>query len=226
MKDRPILFSGPMVRQILAGQKTQTRRTVKGLPHDVRRVVRMRDAYVFAAPRRFVEVGGQQIPVVEECVNLRCPYGTPGDRLWVREAFLVDHEGMTYAADGAEIEPPEHPAPGLKWEGKEGRHPSIHLPRWASRIMLEITSIGVERVQAISETDIRAEGIPAKSADAPGWLEGRFPNATASLWDKCAALYQWRVCWQQLHGPESWEANPWVWAISFKRIDPSKGGSN
>jgi hypothetical protein len=179
MKERPILFSAPMVRGILAGTKVQTRRVVKP------------------------QAMGQWGPVVP------CPYGQPGDRLWVREAwdFIPEGDpgtpscaGIRYWADaGYELRtPPSNYNPMLY--GKERVRPSIHMPRWASRITLEVTGVRVERLQDISEADARAEGI--SRADCPDW------HATTD----------YRALWESIHGPGSWAANPWVWVVEFKRV--------
>jgi hypothetical protein len=149
VSDRGIIFSAPMVRALLAGTKTQTRRLVKPPP------------------------GGRPDPA------LRSPYGRPGDHLWVREAFRIEEESgaIVYRADD------DRPA---RW-----RSP-IHMPRHASRIRLAITAIGIERLQAISDADARAEGFPVTDPrDA------------------------YRATWRRLHGPDAWAANPWVWVIGF-----------
>ena len=168
MKERPILFSAPMVRAILDGSKTQTRRVVKG-------------------------------EVVEGGVAEGCPHGTVGDRLWVRETFRLSvpaHDGQTgfaiYKSDFS------NPPQGL-WK------PSIYMPRKASRITLEITDVRVERLKDISESDARAEGVQASN--------------TAEMKDgsPCYSL-PYRALWETINGTGSWDLNPWVWAITFKRI--------
>jgi hypothetical protein len=161
MKERPVLFSGPMVRALLDGSKTQTRRVCKPMNQWVEqacREVRMIDG----APHHFLK--GASAPLEK----LRSPYGQPGDHLWVRETFalsVIDPDGgspqdepenwdVIYRAD------PDQPGGG--WTDGEGNEiaapwkPSIHMPRWASRILLEIVSVRVERLQAIGETDARA----------------------------------------------------------------------
>ena len=177
--ERPILFSAPMVRAILAGTKTQTRRTVK-ITH------------------RTPGLAACLLPVDPAWVRPKvaaelCPYGAPGDRLWVRETFgtrIVNDwpnpvGPIIYRADG-------------NWEHNPGRwHPSIHMARRWSRITLEITSIRVERLQEISEADCRAEGLGDSVDRAHHW---------------------YRVLWDQINGPGSWDASPWVWVIEFKRV--------
>lgn len=201
MKDRPILFSAPMVRAILAGTKTQTRRALKPQPiYDGR----------FAGGWKVVGKNGHEAATCSPLIAELCPYGQPGDRLWVREAWLDlqgtgiervtgDPSRYAYAADtpsgshGDECRKNY----GLKWR------PSIHMPRAASRITLEITGVRVERLQDISEEDALAEGVN-NSLHMPG---GRFANENfAHLW--------WTI-----HGDGSWEENPWVWVVEFKRVE-------
>jgi len=177
MKERPILFGAPMVRALIAGSKTQTRRIVK--PHHL----------------KFFDQSA--VDMVGAWDKRPFPYGKPGDRLWVREAWApkeIDPECIIicYRATDDECNGP--------WK------PSIHMPRWASRITLEITGVRVERLQEISEADAIAEGCQ-NSLHLPG---GRFANENyAHLW--------WSI-----HGDESWEKNPWVWVIEFKKV---RGGA-
>lgn len=180
MKERPIIFSGPMVRAILDGRKTQTRRAVKPQP---------------------LWVASPGVPFktmdADPKGTINCPYGQPGDRLWVRESIHVmqpRHDGDTgsvlYRADGHG-----------DWIGKW--HPSIHMPRWASRITLEVVSVRVERLNGISEKDAKAEGYKSQSI-----MEN--PDA-GRLW--------FRDLWQSINAPGSWAENPWVWVVEFKRVE-------
>lgn len=181
MKERPILFSGPMVRAILDGRKTQTRRIVKPQPTN---------DYVTFMPLSSELVGvTKHGGPIDNRGWLHCPYGKTGDRLWVRETWCPDVEPYTfrYKADGGE--------PLERWR------PSIHMPRWASRITLEVVSVRVERLQDISEEDALAEGITLVE-------RGTSP------------VDQFNKLWESINGPGSWEANPWVWVVSFKRIEP------
>lgn len=233
MKERPILFSGPMVRALLDGSKTQTRRIMK--PQLVYGPV----AGLFNSwylPRR--DGGGTLYPNGKDKILSECPYGQPGDRLWVRETFVQgwDYDPVTdcikqfdetghpipiqtwYRADGTDIGWCD--ADG--WEANTPWKPCIHMPRAASRITLEITSVRVERLQSISEADAQAEGVEDVTAQvAPrdpefrfwkryrdGGLNGYTDNAIASY----ASL------WTEINGPGSWEANPWVWAMTFRRL--------
>jgi hypothetical protein len=175
MTERGILFSAPMVRALLAGTKTQTRRV--------------------ARPKRSIE------PMTDEC-----PFGMPGDRLWVREAWTyagtLDPGIVVYRADYPACVPERFenipPAEALKWR------PSIHMPRAASRIALEVTEVRVERLQEISEADAAAEGIQ-ELIDAGVDHDGT-PRDT------------YRTLWEALNGAGSWDANPFVWAVSFRRV--------
>ncbi len=177
-KSRPILFSAPMIRAILDGRKSQTRRVVKN-PEDY----------------------GCQIPGPA----IITPYGRPLDRLWVRETFgLVDESDgkqCVYRADSGPI----HEAT-TKWK------PSIFMPRWASRITLEIISIRVERLQEISEADAIAEGI----SKGPVKL---WKGATPSGKPLQTAKEQFKTLWDTINAKKQpWSSSPWVWVIEFKRV--------
>lgn len=225
IKERPILFSAPMVRAILDGQKTQTRRVVKP---------RGRNS-LFA-----VEADGSPAwsdsyildPGNDEWRMRDCPYGQLGDRLWVRETVACgacapgkpshwspsfwrreqgtpsNPNGLWYAADGLA---PERPITERgKWT------PAIHMPRWASRILLEIASVRVERLNDCSEADALAEGVRETSL---GDLHMIGPDGCGAL-PRAAAppLVLWEFLWRNINGDTSWEANPWVWVVEFKRI--------
>ena len=161
VKERPILFNGPMVRAILEGCKTQTRREIKNNP--------LLNA---GFTDEFILLPGNASAFV-------CPFGVVGDRLWVKETF-EDDEG--------------------------GWRPSIFMPRWASRITLEITDVRVQRLQEITEEDARAEGYHPKINDSlPDWT----------------AKESFKILWDSLNAKRGldWDKNPWVWALSFKRVD-------
>jgi hypothetical protein len=191
MKERPILFSAPMVRAIREGRKTMTRRVVKGRALD------------------WLDEVGFTPDFVASKDNAMCPYGKPGDRLWVRETWqgplydepLTDEDDIytpafcVYKADG--VPKPEFINSDdemvCRWR------PSIHMPRWASRITLEIVSVRVERLRDISMDDVFAEGcMLSTSKDEPR----DFQNL-----------------WESISGAGSWAANPWVWVVEFKRAD-------
>lgn len=205
-KERPILFSGEMVRAILEGRKTQTRRIVKHAGDDSR---------IYWNP---VVVGGYGGWLNDHGRPRPCPYGKPGDRLWVRETWAEvegykDHTGrdpgsIWYRADGqcrfvGSDEPYE---PGIaEAELRVDRwRPSIHMPRHASRILLEITDVKVERLNDISAEDAVAEGVEAFAKDHN--LTGYWTTAFARLWNS-------------IHGDGAWNVNPFVWAIAFRRIN-------
>jgi len=233
MKERPILFSSPMVRAILSGQKTQTRRTIRCACNSMHHGKLLGDWSLSVPPRQWDGkeelwnfrsrkrlqpsdwIESYQTDVDDHAMApVRCPYGQPGDRLWVREPFCLAHpesnridDGRPTRADGRwcfylatepDIEASEDDARS-PWK------PSIHMPRWASRITLEVLSVRVERLQDISEEDARAEGVCA--IDLPGALDD-VPLAMPR--DRFAVL------WSKISGPESWEANPWVWVVTFR----------
>lgn len=202
MKERPILFSAPMVRALLAGTKTQTRRALKPQPSEFvgGPGVTLRDG----SPAPLIALDDSVEPYGRE---IACPYGQPGDRLWVRETF--GFSGSGYIPDiHFRATNPEAPILG-RW------HPSIHMRRIDSRITLEITSVRVERLQDISEADAQAEGatpIPdpcdhVRLACADIGCSGPQPHRVG-----------FRALWQDINGPGSWDANPWVWAIEFRRV--------
>lgn len=201
MKERPILFSGPMVRGLLDGSKTQTRRVVKPQPTTEIRSGLMGHWSIQPDVREF-----------------SCPYGQPGDRLWVRERFCPIYPQDPTYNNGEPIEY-DYAATyvhgyrlgdslGLKKKWK----PSIHMPRAASRITLEITGVRVERLQDISEADAIAEG--AKQTDGQWWTHDPSDPITGN-----DPVESYRRLWESINGPGSWDANPWAWAIEFKRVE-------
>lgn len=210
MKERPILFSAPMVRAILAGTKTQTRRVVKPQPHDPAEGT-------YAAPSMIHGTGSytQDHMLADGFDGGTCPYGQPGDRLWVREAWrteasydaikpsllpvgLRDTLAVPFWYD-ADLCGNTSGIPGLQ-PGKY--RPGMFMPREASRITLEIVGVRVELLQDISDADATAEGTP-HSLHLQG---GRFAN------ENFAHL------WECINGDGSWDANPWVWVVEFKRV--------
>ncbi|NML34889.1 hypothetical protein HHL14_29200 [Paraburkholderia sp. G-4-1-8] len=209
MKERPILFSGPMVRALLDGSKTQTRRVVK--PQPVEQTGWVGGAYWGRRPARGI------LPADQWCIRDMlqfCPYGQPGDRLWVRETWRGVVE---ISAPGAPLEygvaryvPDERYCRRVEYQATQGRdsepwRPSIHMPRWASRITLEVTGVRVDRLQDINEDDAIAEGATPSIVGAD--LEHlKFRAGFQSLWDSLATP------------ATNWQANPWVWVIKLKRI--------
>jgi hypothetical protein len=191
------LFSGPMVRAILDGSKTQTRRVAK-------------DLIGFTSSGQPLTVRGG-----DPCEYAR-PYGAPGDRLWAREKFLEadsprrsDGYGCpVYAADYSDSD-----IPNTRWR------PSIHMPRWASRILLEIVSVRVERLQDISEADALAEGIDTGELCARQYLYDT-GLAGSGADGRATPISMFKELWQSINGADSWDANPWVWVIEFRRLTP------
>jgi hypothetical protein len=205
MKERPILFSAEMVRAILEGRKTQTRRVIKPQP----------DLLWNVMPDGRSCRGDHHRSHDCEWEQLRCPYGVPGDRLWVRESFRMGKapncpQGIAWVGGTEEhsrvIPHPDAPANAmhmaLRWEKK----PSIHMPRWASRITLEIVDIRVQQLQEIGEEDAAVEGVRAWSTPMPNSGHVYIPEFI-NLWNKINAKRGF-----------GWDTNPWVWAITFKRV--------
>jgi len=223
MKERPILFSAPMVRAILSGQKTQTRRALKYQP------IRCTELPVILFPQsrdESITQTGFIWPNAKEQILSRCPYGQPGDRLWVRETWqgpLIDEElEEEFRQSPDYFKKPAFCAyratdtlDAINADGEElGWRPSIHMPRWASRILLEITGVRVERLQDISEADAIAEGI---SADLDGRYHCGFDEAGEIKCKSPVTAYAW--LWNGINGADSWAANPWVWVVEFKRVE-------
>jgi hypothetical protein len=207
--ERGILFSAPMVRALLAGTKTQTRRAVKPQPPEWAKFPQQvgvpADGLWEWTDRNEDTDDLQHWPNYDK--PMRCPYGKPGDRLWVRETWRERLGDGTYAYRAT------HDGP-FTWESYKWR-PSIFMPRAASRITLEITAVRVERPQDISHADAIAEGIEAdvQAGDtAPLWREYRTGGTTIS------PTHSYRTLWEQINGPDSWDANPWVWMLEFKRV--------
>lgn len=229
MKERPILFNGAMVRAILEGRKTVTRRLVKGgqIPKEnLAEEGRHRwSAIGQHHPRYGFCVFGE---TASECAqelatHAPCPYGRPGDRLWVRETteadystsdcvvlsrYTADKEPVMYLAndDGVPIQAIDH------WDYPRDSRPSIHMKRDACRILLEITGVRVERLQDISEEQAEAEGV---HRDVRMWF-ATDEGGPAFTWPQHAFAHLWRG----INGAESWDANPWVWVVEFKRVTP------
>lgn len=214
MKERPVLFSAPMVRAILAGTKQQTRRVIKP----------RRDRYVGCemAPN---ELAGE----VNTGDYTNAPM-VPGDRLWVREnGWERPARTPKMMREGADTWGPYYyDADGLtdseaedfkRWGFK--RRPSIHMPRWASRITLEVTGVRCERLRDISAPDAHAEGVEGHYIE-DGWywrnylLSGEDAAVSQMLE---SAQESFRSLWESINGPGSWDANPWVWVIGFKKAD-------
>lgn len=209
-KEHPILYSAPMVSAYLAGTKTVTRRILK-LPPWVADV----DAAIYKLNEMAKRGEVPGLALMEDGLPTKrfsCPFGGNSDRLWGRETWQYlkpedgGPEGPCYAATGHDPSCKEH---GHLWR------PSIFMPRWASRMLAEVVSVRVERVQSISEADAIAEGVyswadsedGAKLLDKIGWGNYSWPRI---LFEKL---------WMSINGQESWDANPWVWRVEFRRIE-------
>lgn len=228
MKERPILFNSVMVRAILDGRKTQTRRIVKPEP------VQPCEGAYFDKYNKGTQWNWWTSDN-KQCLNqiIKCPFGKVGDSLWVRETwghFEPVYDGIEWIPDRPFLKSGERKfgkgyidaniiwavdGP-FAWSDEDSCEevsrwiPSIHMPRWASRINLEITDIKVERLNDISEEDAKAEGIE----DPISVMMSYDPNA--DLVDSYVAAFC--SLWSSVYGQDSWKSNPWVWVINFKRI--------
>ncbi|MGP8819562.1 hypothetical protein ACT021_02795 [Klebsiella michiganensis] len=254
MTERGMIFNGEMVRAILDGRKTQTRRKVK-LNLDIACLATTYDWATSLAANHYQCLTEEQIqqkaeslrgvihPVIldnGQMVSIICPHGKPGDRIWVRETWgVVSHE----LDEDGRIQPwtPDRPATAINempfgngyysghaiyaadgdftWgdddgyeDGRSCWKPSIHMPRWASRILLEITDVRVERLNAISQEDAQAEGMEL-TGWRPTYSDPDSGGEVMTPYDNFAEL------WSSIYGEESWQANPWVWVIEFKRVE-------
>ena len=234
MKERGMIFNAEMVRALLSGRKTQTRREVK-LNLDIACLATTYDWATSLAANHYQGLTEEQIqrkaeslrgvihPVIldnGQMVSIICPHGKPGDRIWVRETFCpvddtqyggekwVDYRATPRyeATHPAGWDSAPNDAEALKWR------PSIHMPRWASRILLEITDVRVERLNAISQEDAQAEGMEL-TGWRPTYSDPDSGGEVMTPYDNFAEL------WSSIYGDESWKANPWVWVISFKRVE-------
>ncbi|PXK07026.1 hypothetical protein DMR34_10960 [Klebsiella variicola] len=197
MKERGMIFNAEMVRAILDGRKTQTRRTVKPQPDE--------DGLAKVTNGPWVDTSER---------SYRCPFGSIGDRIWVRETWAEAGASAPdlklYRANYPEHVPSIYenvpPTEEIRWT------PSIHMPRWASRILLEITDVRVEQLNAISQEDAQAEGMEL-TGWRPTYSDPDSGGEVMTPYDNFAEL------WSSIYGEESWKANSWVWVISFKRIE-------
>lgn len=217
VKERPILFSGPMVKALLAGQKTQTRRTIKKVTCvNGQDCITDRDglpSHLSCAPHNWEQ----------------CPYGVPGDRLWVRETYrstvagkrgwaviqyradmearqmLCTDEGEGEPAAVGEVIPKSSTIVETAWK------PSIFMPHWASRITLEITDVRVQRLREISPEDAVAEGLRVRTD-----IAGKYSALPDRWFDD--PVHTFADLWESINGEGSWVTNPWVWAITFRIV--------
>ncbi|HHD0689830.1 hypothetical protein KDV70_09720 [Citrobacter cronae] len=208
MTERGMIFNAEMVNAILSGRKVQTRRPIKW------------------KQTRFTEIGeredGSKWPWSEDTENVcdywhPCPFGAVGDRIWVRETWAeagASAPDLTlYRANYPEHVPPQYEnvptVTSICWT------PSIFMPRWASRILLEITDVRVDRLNGISEADARAEGMPSAGELLPDYPDTYLTPAG----DFATAKVAFQRLWESIYGKENWQADPWVWVIEFKRIE-------
>ncbi|ENK5063638.1 hypothetical protein AB3T43_002711 [Klebsiella variicola] len=228
MREKGLIFNSEMVRAILDGRKTQTRRIMKLQPKPsksrpgdfwfsskkLESMVHVSDLAPGNSP-----IADYHLFIQEHC----CPFGAVGNRIWVREAFRVhsratdvatlvykasERNSWTEQTHRVPVAVCNKPATPEKWT------PSLHMPRWASRILLEITDVRVERLNAISEEDARAEGI----IDG-GCLNCGEPEPCGCANPEPDATDAFAYLWQSIYGQENWNANPWVWVISFERVE-------
>lgn len=210
IKERPIIFSSPMVRAILDGRKTQTRRVIK---------------------EKLMRGEGANVN--------NCPYGKPGDRLWVRETWQgpLFYDEIPEDWNSDKYKTPEYcyyKASGDSCDFTDSDDnfverwsPSIHMPRWASRILLEVTNVRVERLHDISEEDAIAEGLKAITKDGKTIKYGipdrdGYPGNDDTGWDWCdwnvSPVSAYKMLWESINGQGSWDLNPFCWVIEFKVI--------
>ncbi|STV26454.1 morphogenetic protein [Klebsiella pneumoniae] len=214
-----MIFNGEMVRALLDGRKTQTRRIVKGTDS----AVKFCKEWNINGEEVFVVLGEKDHTGMNPVLGaISCPFGAVGNRIWVREAFRVhsratdvatlvykasERNSWTEQTHRVPVAVCNKPATPEKWT------PSLHMPRWASRILLEITDVRVERLNAINEHDAQAEGVAKLRGGfwkhyQPGWTQHQL-----------SARGSFVTLWKSIYGDESWNSNPWVWVIKFKRIE-------
>lgn len=238
--ERPILFNAEMVQAILSGRKTQTRRIIKD-----------KTLKGFEIGEQLGECFSINEPRSKSCSYIKsfCPFGKIGDHLWIRETFIQGYDmtllvdegddvnavSIIYKADGKELYRECTKEIAENWgewscdgDGDPVFKPSIHMPRWASRILLEITNIQVERLNDISEADAIAEGVEPVSVPDYVPVDGGYTKANRAMWKgyqknerayRDTAKDSFMSLWQSVYGADSWVANPWVWVVEFKVIE-------
>ncbi|HBQ3047747.1 TPA: hypothetical protein L7V60_004716 [Klebsiella quasipneumoniae subsp. similipneumoniae] len=237
MTERGMIFNGEMVRAILDGRKTQTRRIMKPQPEPCPRGGHWWPSNVFKTMLHVEEEMQNGKGGWGGLVGDACPFGDVGDRIWVRETFCpvddtqyggekwVDYRATPRyeARHPAGWDSAPNDAEALKWR------PSIHMPRWASRILLEITSVRIEQLNAISEEDAQSEGVHTEVWDQTVVARNyaahddffQFWSEDMPHYVEMNQLYRssFRSLWESIYGAENWQANPWVWVIEFKRVE-------
>ena len=224
MKERGMIFNEYQVRALLDGNMTQTRRIMKVQPSEGFAPMNMaletdyeahwytpgivdKDGYLQQAKHDVFGVASDE-------EGYTCPFGAVGDRIWVRETFaagLSTKSTLAYRATHKREDLEDGFYDTIKWT------PSIHMPRWASRITLEITGVRVERLQNISERDAEAEGIDMEALFAAQDCYDCI--ADHNMTGRPTVTGAFKYLWESIYGEESWKANPWVWVISFKRVE-------
>lgn len=212
MTEHPILFSPHMVRALLNGSKTQTRRIAKR-------------PVAIDCVEPALNYPGEWVPWVdgEPQESILCPYGVPGDTLWVRETFRLDvaYDNLKPSAVG-ERAAIWYEAGGAIGNGVSGKtRVSIHMPRWASRITLRVTEVRLQRLDEISETDAEAEGCVGGMVPDSGF--GPVPMGADGWTIENPGFYasaggKYQMLWNEIYGEDAWDANPWVWAVSFEVV--------
>lgn len=227
MKERPIIFSSGMVKAILEDRKTMTRRIVKPQPAVTENGSPRWDAapgkkYIPNGPR---SAGGGRAVTMTDLIGRYCPYGIPGSRLYCKEGgWICDDRFFAYdarptlckTAEGEFIEaapgaPEKAPTPERLKELGWTRRSSMFMPRWASRILLEVCEVRVERLQEISNSDAAREGIDIP----PLYADEGLPSVNANR-------FRFHALWNSIHGKDGWKANPWVWVIGFRMLEGPK----
>ncbi|HBY5250639.1 hypothetical protein [Klebsiella pneumoniae] len=217
IREKGLIFNSEMVRAILDGRKTQTRRIMKPQPEPCPRGGHWWPSNVFKTMLHVEDEMQNGKGGWGGLVGDACPFGDVGDRIWVRETWAEAGASAPdlklYRANYPEHVPSIYenvpPAKEIRWT------PSIHMPRWASRILLEITDVRVERLNAISEEDATAEGVPPAGSLLPDY-PGTFLTPKG---DFATAKVAFQRLWESIYGEESWNANGWVWVIEFKRVE-------